>query len=143
MSLEYFAGYFDADGHVSGAIRPHAGMLLKIGVTGSILKRLEEFEDSFGGQIHVISRKGEGVRIISKRTTWQWQVWAAKGEEFVQAMLPHVRSKKRQLELFLEMRSTVRRTNCGSQPLPEGTWELRHRRLDEMRGLNQGKYSKT
>ena len=137
--IAYWAGYFDADGHVTGQIRKDRKreIVFKIGVTSSVLKIMEELKQSFGGSITAIHRRGdqwtEGSPVATK-TTYQWIVGYKDGEKFIRSILPYLKIKRPQAESFLKARSTY---NHGKGRVPEETWTARLNLLNCIRQLNR------
>ena len=136
--LIYFAGYFDADGHVTGQRRKdrRREIAFKIGVTGAVLERLEEFKAAFGGDMTITHKKGYQWKPgspTSTRTTYQWIVGYQRAEKFIRAILPYMRTKVPQAEAFLKARKTY---SYGGR-VSQRTWDLRLDLLNQIRQLNR------
>ena len=146
--IAYWAGYFDADGHVTGQVRirksgRQAGqreISFRVGVTGNVLARLEELKALFGGSICTIKRKGDQWKPgapVSTCSTYQWAAVHAAGDKFMRAILPYLRTKRPQAETYLKARSTFLPRGGRAKELPEETWTARLNLLNCIRQLNR------
>ena len=137
----YWAGYFDADGHVTGQVRKDRHEIeFRVGVTGCVLETLEELKDLFGGSIVVIHRKGfqwQKGSPVSTRETYQWAASYKAADKFMRAILPYLRIKRPQAETYLKARSTFLPRGGKGRTLPEETWTARLNLLNCIRQLNR------
>jgi len=139
--LAYWAGYFDADGHVTGKERKDRRNEIdfRAGVTGSDLNRLEELKRAFGGSVVITHRKGfqwQKGSPVSTRTTYQWAISWKAAEKFLCAILPYLRTKRPQAETYLKARATFLPRSGRRKFLPQETWDARLNLLNCVKQLN-------
>lgn len=76
---------------------------------------------------------------------WGWRVSCAPACEVVEQILPYLKIKRRQAEIFLQIRDVVRagrffrRGQNGAIPRPTEEWAARQKLIDEIHRLNQPK----
>lgn len=105
LEVAYFAGLFDGDGSVAmyfSRARPKQPND-QIHITNIDVRVLIRARDLFGGRIvpHAPSR-------MSRQATWRWYVCGLRAERFLRAVLPHLKIKKAQAEVYLSTRSLRR-----------------------------------
>jgi hypothetical protein len=94
VTTEYLAGFFDGEGCV--AIRQKEARL-EIGHT--FREVLEQIRAVYGGTVNgPYTRKNH----TNWKPSWRWQISGEAAKQVCYAMLPHLREKKAQIELFLE-----------------------------------------
>lgn len=142
--LIYWAGYFDADGHVTGQVRIRKSgrreVSYRVGITGCVIERLNELMSLFGGSICQINAKGRQWQPgapISTQNTYQWIAVHTAADKFIRAILPYLRTKRPQAETYLKARSTFLPRGGKGKELPEETWIARLNLLNCIRQLNR------
>jgi len=100
LSLEWIAGFFDGEGHVSIGMQKHykTGKLygrknILLGQSGPEgLAILKEVQTMCGGQLYLHMKAGEG-----KATKDAWKLyWRAKeGRKFLEQITPYLRLKQK------------------------------------------------
>ena len=144
IELAYMAGYFDADGSVTGYNNKRFGPVLYVLVGSANLPILEAFKVAFGGSVTQDAKAGQrrkSTPVVARRNAYRWQTKGVKGAQALRALLPYLRHKRPQAELYLEMRGL--KGHQYSHGVPEAVMQRRHEILDEIRALNHGKYSAT
>lgn len=127
------AGLIDGEGTVTMSNKRQA--FVQISMTDREL--LDEVAETFGGRVRDASRWG-----ANDKPMYAWRLYGYRAESLLRALLPHLRTKRRQAELCLEL-FDFRRAN----PHTRGLWAnyaynraLRDRCdefVREMRWLNQ------
>ena len=119
--LAYWAGFFDGEGHVELAFtnrKPYSrrGRYM-FGVwinqwTKAPDVLFDELSKNFGGVPKLQKKTPNNVR---------WQIAGPNGRQFLEALLPYLRKKKRQAQLGIEMqrRMDFYRNERRGRPLPE------------------------
>ena len=87
--LAYMAGFFDGE----GCVLPDA-----IQVDNTCPHPLELFRDTWGGKI-ILKKKQNGVA----RTQYRWVSYGETARTAARDMLPYLKEKKSQAEIFLTM----------------------------------------
>ena len=137
--LAYWAGFFDGEGHVELAFtnpKPysrHGRYMFQIWInqwtkTPKVL--FDELSKTFGG-----------VPKLQKKTpnNFRWQIGGANGRQFLEALLPYLRKKKRQAELGIEMQRRMQSGHGGARgPLQESEILARDAILLESFSLFEG-----
>lgn len=144
VELAYMAGYFDADGSITGYNDKRQGPILYVLVGSADQNILESFKGAFGGWITQDVKAGQrrkSTPIVARRNAYRWQSKGRIGARALRALLPYLRLKKSRAELYLEMRGL--KGHQYSHGVPEEVMQRRHEILDEIRALNHGKYSAT
>ena len=143
VELAYMAGYFDADGCVTGINSKREGPVLRLCITSTDLVVLETFQKALGGHIALLREAGVTSRgVTSRRIIRQWSAAYRTGTKVAKALLPYLRQKRHRMGLYLEMRGLKENKTPGA-PVSEEVRRRRQEILDEIRALNQGKYSAT
>ena len=144
VELAYMAGYFDADGCVTGYNSKRFGPILYVLVGSANLPILETFKAAFGGSVTQDAKAGQrrkSTPIVARRAAYRWQAKGRIGAQALRALLPYLRLKKSRADLYLEMRGL--KGHQYSHGVPEEVMRRRHDILNEIRALNHGKYSAT
>jgi|SRR5690348_4248669 len=112
MIIEYLAGYFDGEGTVTIQFhswtrrgKTYSGYQLHVAIGNTYKPLLEEIRQQFGGKIDIGKKRQPQHR--------QFYVWRATGTNaraFLQTVLPHLREKRQQVELALQMPHNAMRT---------------------------------
>lgn len=101
----YFAGAIDADGFISvqRSVKSSEGGRIyyaaRIGFTGTGEPTVQQLlKEAFGGSVYQHTPANKAHKV--------WHVWLAEGHQAAKALraiLPHLRNKRRQAELALEL----------------------------------------
>jgi len=138
--LDYMAGYFDANGCVTGKNDAREGPLLWCNVTTIHTRITDLYKSIFGGYVTVIARpdKQYASRLIqSTRETFQWRVEHRKAVAFAAAVHEHAQLKRPQLDILLAMQ-TLRGDGHRVSPSNKAA---RLELLNKLRLLNKGLYA--
>ena len=125
-SLQYWAGFFDGEGHVTIG---KAGTV-KCGITQNDASVLEMLVPEFGGKVY---RKG--IKSATGQSSSVWQLNDARGVlDFLEDVRPYLVVKAKEADIAMECARLVRTDNVGCNPLaPEERTkreELRDRLLE-------------
>lgn len=131
----YFAGLFDGEGSVtiSQCVRKSNTQSCNAGVTvtNSSLRiannnpiPLLELEDVFGGRVREHKAGSD---------TWVWICQGFKATEFAQGILPYVRIKPGQLEIFIAFAELKRKKPMGAVPLSKAEIGARTKLIQELK----------
>lgn len=133
--LAYFAGYVDGDGHITGCNTKQAGPRLDVGVTSADLRIMPVLRKNFGGSFHDANARAR-EESWAKRTIYKWSIVAREAEQFLRLVLPYLRLKQQQAELFLEMQALKSPKHRG-RGVPRENMQRRLAILDKIHSLNQ------
>mgnify|MGYP001596051426 FL=1 len=100
LEVAYFAGLFDGDGSVAMyASRGRPTPSEQVHITNIDTRVLSRARELFGGRVvpHTPSR-------MSRQATWRWYVCGMRAERFLRAIVPHLKIKKVQAEIYLSTR---------------------------------------
>jgi hypothetical protein len=89
----YFAGFFDGEGCVAIYKRKYV-----VSLTNTDIRPLKEAQSIWGGFLstqEAIGRKG------AIRDLWRWQIYGHSARRFLEDILPYVRVKKEQIDVYL------------------------------------------
>lgn len=144
--LIYWAGFFDGEGHIElafiistpGAYYGSGGhYYFQLWIDQRIEKPNEFFAellDNFGGRI-IPHKKWPG--------SFRWYIGGQNGRQFLDAILPYLRVKRRTAELAIEFQKSKERTRERHLiRLPASEIELRDKILEEYFSLFRGTKSK-
>jgi len=127
-TLQYFAGFFDADGHVCITKSKHNGHVLKIGVTNTNLEIIEIFKDRFNGHIK---------RYVPKNSNWKVRYdWVATSKFAVEALkklYPFLGIKKDRAKIALKFSELITK----SKRVDSDNLKAREKFYLEMKSLNK------
>jgi hypothetical protein len=106
LSVAYYAGIMDSDGHIGvnhvNKKLKRPGVAAVISITNRHRGILEEVQSSYGGGVH----KRCSPSINKNWTqTYNWYCKGSTALEFLKAIYPHLRIKRRQAELAMEVLS--------------------------------------
>ncbi len=109
LTLSYFAGLFDGEGHISiTKTKPHGPWkspiyTLQVGVTNTHLPILEALEMKFGGSVHKMSPKGR----LGNKLCYGWKVASLKAANFLLSVFPYLCIKRLQAQIALEYTASL------------------------------------
>ena len=138
--LDYLAGYFDANGCVTGKNDTKEGPILWCNVSTLHLQTVEMFKQRFGGYMNVThspDKQYVSQKLIAKRTVYQWRVEYRRAVRFAQDIAPRAQLKKPQLEILLALQQLK---GSGQRVSSENKGQ-RIALLEQIRKYNQGLYA--
>lgn len=100
----YLAGYFDADGCITAWLGDGGcnNIHIQAVIAGRNVDLLQELELVYGGSLSQHDSNS------GKRHIWRWAMRGRKAIPFLKDILPHLRLKKRQVELAIGIAQTMR-----------------------------------
>ena len=119
IDLAYVAGYMDGE----GCFRANKGNLA-ISITNTYPHILNDIQQLFGGRVHMKKRQGNG------RTTFSFDIYGESAREMARLLLPHLKEKKAQAELVLEL---------SDYPKHSSKKEFIVRKLKELKRVDYGR----
>lgn len=105
MDTQYAAGAMDSDGHIT-IRKAKRSYVVHVGFTNCYKPLVDEFQQSFGGSVHYMN---QAVRKDTHRPTWGWVITNQKAVVFLKSILPHLRVKKEQAQLCIELQDRIDR----------------------------------
>ena len=107
--LAYLAGLFDGEGSISIAINtyckgvPYYVLQVNISSCDEHIIKWVRAKVGFG----IVFSAPPGYFGLSKRQMWRYQVKSQEAASFLRLLLPHVRMKKRQIQIALNFQSRL------------------------------------
>jgi hypothetical protein len=127
-TLAYLAGYFEGEGTISFNRDRGKPPLLTVRVATGDKIILEEFAQTFGGEV-----RKKKTAALAKRQMWYWGCTGNKAQEVLRQLMPYFRFKK---ELaFLALVPVFGSVGTNAISLIER--ELRERIADQISAINQ------
>ena len=123
LNIDYIAGFFDGEGCVWASKRDVRAIF-----TNTNLQILLDIQEYFGeGRI---TQKHRTPKDHANKLCYQLTMWNRRAERILKVMLPHLRLKRREAELALEIMSTFRKPGAppgsnGNCALPQEMWDYR------------------
>lgn len=112
LSLQYIAGYIDADGCIAIAKvknRYNKGFpsyYLRLTVMGIDKNITEDLKDFFGGSIHCkMSKHGSSCYKPHHRIQWRWEASGNIAMQALKKLTPYLRAKKKQAEIGIKFQT--------------------------------------
>lgn len=105
-NLLYYAGFFDGEGHITIAIsktKKQPFYWLQIGVTGTFLTVLDDFQNDFGFG-HFSETYGLNT---NKRRCKHWRCTSNQAMHVLKCLLPYLRVKKDQAVLAIDFQERL------------------------------------
>lgn len=138
--LAYWAGFLDGEGHIELAhtnpatYSPHGRYMFQVWIdqwTDSPDVLFAELLHNFGGRVIAHKKVGNSFR---------WYISGKNGRQFLEALLPYLRDKRRVAELgiALQKRMDTYRSKKGTHRLPESEILARDAILKEYFSLVKG-----
>lgn len=128
--VAYFAGLFDGDGSVGVYNRSDkSGYISSVIITNTKREPLDELTSIFGGYVSVRKQDYKKYKFL-----YNWHVYGKDQIRFLMAILPFLRIKRQQVELFLEYKVMYARGKKYSNPTHEKICEI----MVEMKKLKKG-----
>jgi len=97
IDLAYAAGFFDGEGSI-GIYRTNQ---TQIQISNTCRAALEEFVKLFGGHVGKVPAKHMEAKNPKWRPAYYWRLYGRNASKALQEMLPYLKEKKPQAELFL------------------------------------------
>ena len=138
--LAYWAGFFDGEGHVELAFtNPKPYSRRGRYMFGVWINQWTKTPDILFAEL-VGSFSGRPKPQKNSPNNFRWQIAGANGRQFLEALLPYLRKKKRQAELGIEMQRRMHfyRNERRGRPLPESEILARDAILLESFSLFEG-----
>lgn len=144
----YIAGFFDGEGCFTAFTTRKRGGAKKSYSYGTIyyiqilvveeepIKWLKEITNV--GYVFKRDRQKKGWQDL-----WGWRISCAPACEVIEQILPYLKIKRRQAEIFLSLRDRVRAMRTwragkgGNIPMPREEWIERQKLIDEIHRLNK------
>jgi len=134
----YLAGYIDGDGSFyAGRVKQGKygngwQFHIKLIVTSCDREPIAWMRETFGGNAERQARPA--ANRPHDRIVYQWVATGPLLDHVLPLICPFLKNKKRQCELFLEMRKTFQ--NIGSKRLPQETVDRRTDLISQIRKIN-------
>jgi hypothetical protein len=115
--LAYMAGFLDGEGCLylghrkAGRRRQCFPCTITISQTED--KTLRWMQGFFGGKVYPVKSSGNGDKQV-----WTWSIYGTEGDTFLRLVLPYLRLKKPQAEIYLKMRRYINANSMGKRLLP-------------------------
>lgn len=144
LSLEYAAGFIDADGHIGIAKSKNIRnpdcprYSLRITVMGIHEGIVRKFLEMFGGSVHCkMTKHGDSCYLPHHRVQWRWEATGLGAVEALKALEPHLIVKKEQAQLAIAFqdRKNEERKSYTTSAVPKEIIEIRERDYLKMRQL--------
>jgi len=119
--LNYYAGYFDADGSVR-AYKNKKTVQVGVEVTNTYRPMIVEMHERFGGRLEMRPQDTKP----NQRQVYRLLITGQKARDFLSALLPYLGEKKEQARLALSIRYDGAR-NTGKHRAPLTTEDLQER----------------
>jgi len=131
-SAAYFAGLFDGEGYITVSVpRERNTAVLFVGLGSTSLNVLEELRRTFGGCLTAVRISSR----FSRKPSREWKITNGGAAEFLRAVFPHLRIKKRQAALAFKFRKVMSQTFRSKDAHRR---DLLARLAREIRDLNRG-----
>ena len=126
-NLAYLAGYFEGEGCIFFNIPKNQAPLLVIKVTSGDKKILDQFSETFGGEI-----KQTKTSKIAKRQMWRWERWGKQAQDTLKQLFPYFKDIKKELT-FLAL---VPVFNKVGKNITEDERDIRQRIAEQVLAIN-------
>lgn len=106
--LAYAAGFVDGEGYIQIKRTASTGQFIdtvRVGQTNRAV--LDWMANMFGGSVHVMSKAHDNTR-----EAYVWVIPSRKAERFVRLILPYMKVKKEQADIFIRYRASIRSRKC-------------------------------
>jgi len=133
IELAYAAGFVDGEAYIQIKRHRKTGNFIdtiRIGQTNREI--LDYLRSLFGGSVHVMT-KAHG----NTRQAWVLVIPSKMAEDFIRAIFPYLRVKRRQARIFLSYRKRIRTRYYGNLPLTKLEIALRLEMISMMKRLNK------
>ena len=142
----WMAGFLDGEGSISlrSEIRPNGQLIFRrrVCVVNTNEPVLQVFKDNFGGSLRARTYMKRYSFTARHKIVYEWSLHGTKADQFISAILPHLRLKKRHAELWLEFSETVDHKLTGNFGGGLRNWnpsvlDRRQALIVELRALNR------
>ena len=136
--IVYLAGYIDGDGCFycgqvkQGRYGSGYQFSIKLIVTSCDKLPIDWMRNTFGGNNETQLRPAKNRPF--DRVVYQWVATGELLDEILHKLEPHLKNKKRQCQIMLELRKTFK--NIGSERLPQEIIVERLKLITQMRSIN-------
>jgi len=146
LSLQYVAGYIDADGCITIAKTKNRygkglpSYFLRVTVMGIDKPMMEDLKETFGGSVSSkMSKHGESCYLPHHHVQWRWEISGNIALQFLKRIVPFLRGKKEQGLIGMKFQVDKNRTwkQYRGNPVPEQEAQKREVLYTKMRQLKQ------
>lgn len=137
-SVEYLAGFFDGEGSIYATLPDEHIPQFLIMVQTTKQQEPEFYRERWGGSVH----KHEPQE-SNHSPSWRWRVAGEKARIAVEQMLPYLRGKKTEAELFLEAIAYKLQERQGASHYPTEAREPLTDYANELRSMSADRGGRT
>ncbi len=138
LEIAYLAGFFDGEGGINVHRRRYVKKLggesiyyiLRVDVANTDKQNIYRLKDLFGGCITLRKKQDQANQAV-----WAWQITTKKAQDFLRAVYPYLRVKRKQAETAMQFE--IDKTNQKSRVASNQERQEQKNKCEHLHKLNR------